>query len=135
MASKNRNAAPEGGKGKARNVLDRFKKDSGVAPQYGTLAAPGVRPATGKYVQSFDERAVMQEEPPTQDGGPKGSPAIPSLPDAHGPAPKLRVYDGTQNIRADNQILVRETPTSDKGEKNKWASRIGTYRDAAGEGL
>ncbi len=119
---------------KPRNVLDQFKKGSGEAPQYSVLAST-TRPASAKYVQNFDERAIMQEEPPTIAGGPKGSPKRDVLPQQTAYPRRLIEMDDETNIRADGQVLVRATPTSSKADRDTKARRLGVYQDAAGEGL
>jgi hypothetical protein len=119
----------------------QFRKGSGVAPDYGTLA-PVPASATAKYVQSFDERAIMQEQPPTISGSPRGNPKPDVWPtDGSGERdsrffPKLIFeLDDMRNIRSDNQVLVRETPSSKKADKNVWAKNIYHYTDQAGEDL
>ena len=116
------------------SIFDKFKKGSGEAPQYDTLAP---QPATkkAKYVQSFDERAIMQEQPPKIQGGAKGSPKRDDLPSQTAGARRLQAYDGMSNMRADNQVLVRATPSSQKSDKNARPDRLRIYRDASGESL
>lgn len=114
----------------------RFAKGSGQAPQYGTLAPPGVRPATAKFVQAFDPRAIMQEQPSPIDAGPKGAPARDARQTVLGRPPRMISYDDAANMRADNQVLVRDVPTSDKSDRMaSEPNRLRMYRDASGENL
>lgn len=123
------------------DIFKQFRKGSGQAPQYGTLA-PVPANKTGKYVQSFDERAIMQEQPPRTESGPRGNPKPDEWdgqqngkPDSPTYPRRIRVYDELANVRADNQVLVRETPSSRKGEKNAWPSALRIQRDeSSGEG-
>lgn len=119
---------------KGRDLFAQFRKGSGQAPQYGSLA-PVPASATAKYVQSFDERAIMQEAPPTIDGTPRGNPKRPEIGNFDAVPQRVSEYDGMANMRADNQVLVRETPSSRKAEQNSYARRIRVYRDQAGENL
>ena len=119
---------------KPKSILDQFKKGAGEAPQYSVLANT-TRPASANYVQNFDGRAIMQEEPPTIAGGPKGSPKRDALPRQIGYARRLIEFDDETNIRADGQVLVRATPTSSKADRDTKARRLGVYHDASGEGL
>ena len=116
------------------SIFDQFKKDSGQAPQYGSIA-PVPASKTAKYVQSFDDRAIMQEQPPKATGSPKGSPARDDLPSQVAGPRRLSHYDDRANMRADNQTLVREVPDSKKSDKNAKPNRLRIYRDAAGENL
>jgi len=118
-----------------------YRKGSGKAPDYGTLA-PVPASATGKYVQSFDERAVMQEQPPTISGTPRGNPKPDAWDGQQNGKPDSPTYprliielDELKNIRSDNQVLVRDTPTSKKGEKNIWGQFVYHYSNQAGEDL
>ena len=116
------------------SVFDKFKKGSGEAPQYGTLA-PVSAAKTAKYVQTFDDRAIMQEQPPKAAGGPRGVPTRDELPTQHTYPRRLLAYDAMSNMRADNQTLVREVPSTSKADKNAKPNRLRIYRDAAGENL
>ena len=117
------------------DIFAQFRKGSGEAPQYGTLApVPAAKRA--KYVQSFDERAIMQEQPPKVDAGPRGNPKRDDLPSQTAGPRRLSAYDDLTNMRADNQTLVREVPNSKKAEKNAWPSRLRIGRgDSSGEGI
>ena len=125
-----------------RDMFAQFRKGSGQAPQYGSLA-PVPASATAKYVQSFDERAIMQEQPPKIDGGPKGNPKRDQWPtdgsaesDTRFFPKRIIEYVEYTNMRADNQVLVRETPSSKKADKNAWPRRgLRVYYDQAGEDL
>jgi len=119
----------------------QFRKGSGVAPDYGTLA-PAPASTTAKYVQSFDERAIMQEQPPTISGTPRGNPKPDEWVGQQNGKPDSPTFprliielDDMRNIRSDNQVLVRETPSSKKADKNVWAKNIYHYTDQAGEDL
>ena len=100
---------------------------------------------TAKYLQSFEEMAIMQEAPPATGGyvprgkprkGLSGDPTDGARSAADGATPKfLSERDDATNIRADNQILTRATPTSSKSERDKRPNKLRTYTDAAGEGL
>ena len=118
----------------AKDIFAQFRKGSGQAPQYGSLA-PVPASATAKYVQSFDERAIMSEAPPTIDGGPKGNPKRDFVPKVVDGPKLLAAYDGLANLRADNQVLVRETPTSSKSDRDMRARKLRVYRDQAGENI
>jgi hypothetical protein len=138
QATNNPGIAPTPGTD-GKTLFARFAKGSGQAPQYSTLA-PVPANATAKFVQTFDERAIMQEQPPTAAGGPKGSPT----PDTwvsvgrkgEDSLPYLYAPDEVANVRADNQVLVRATPTSSKAD-NRYATpnKLRMYRDEAGESI
>ena len=51
------------------------------------------------------------------------------------PKGTLQAYDDMSNMRADNQVLVRAVPTSQKSDKNARPDRLRIYRDASGESL
>lgn len=110
-------------------LLDQFKKESGQAPQYSVLAAGAQANQTAKYVQSFDERAIMAETPPTISGTPRGSPKRDVLPDGYHEPNRLHGYADMSNLRADNQVLVAETPDSKKATKDRWPNKLRMYRD------
>jgi hypothetical protein len=114
---------------KVSTLLDQFRKGSGEAPQYSVLAAGAQANQTAKYVQSFDERAIMSETPPTISGTPRGNPKRDVLPDGYHEPSKLLAYADMSNMRADNQVLVAETPNSQKGTKDKWPNKLRMYRD------
>ena len=119
---------------KGKDLFAQFRKGSGQAPQYGSLA-PVPASATAKYVQSFDERAIMQEAPPTIDGTPRGTPKRPEIGNFDAIPRLVAEYDGLANLRAENQVLVRETPSAKKSEKNAWPNKLRVYRDPAGENI
>jgi hypothetical protein len=109
--------------------------------------APTVRATeTAKNLQSFDEITIMSEQPATASPWiPRGSPRKGLTGDttdgftvaADNATPKMLVEkDDATNIRADNQILTRATPTSSKADRDKRPSfKLRTYTDAAGENL
>ena len=109
--------------------------------------APTVRATeTAKNLQSFDEISIMTEQPsPAGPLIPRGSPRKGLTGDttdgarvaaANSTPKRLAELDDATNLRADNQILTRATPTSDKGTKSsKPTFKLRTYTDAAGENL
>ena len=109
--------------------------------------APTVRATeTAKGLQSFDEISIMSEKPATASPWiPRGSPRKGLTGDttdgarvaAANSTPRgLKELDDAVNLRADNQILTRATPTSDKATKSsKPTFKLRTYTDAAGENL
>src|SRR2546429_3044671 len=104
-------------------VFDKFKKDSGQAPQYGTLA-PVPAAKTAKYVQTFDDRAIMQEQPPKAAGGPRGGATRGELATQHTLPRPLPSYDAMSHIRADQQTLVPGVPYPKKTDQNAKTHRL-----------
>ena len=100
---------------------------------------------TAQYVQSFDEITITSQQPATASPWvPRGVPAKGHSEDpksseraaADGATPHLLgIYDDATNLRADNVILVRATPTSSKAGQDKRPNKLRTYQDASGEGL
>lgn len=104
--------------------------------------APNVRATeTAKNLQSFDEITIMSEQPATTEGYvPRGTPKKGLSGEAalvqHVDGPRLlSFYDPADNKRADNTILTRATPTSQKGEKSVKPKYLRTYTDMEGENI
>jgi len=109
--------------------------------------APLVRATeTAKGLQSFDEVTIMSEQPATASPWiPRGNPRKGLSGDssngdrvaaANSTPKRLSELDDAVNLRADNQILTRATPTSNKGDRDKRPTfKLRTYTDAAGENL
>ena len=117
----------------ADRSMKGFKENFAGAP---TARANG----TAQNLQSFDEITIMSEQPATTEGYvPRGTPKrglsgedVAKVVD--GPR-QLSFYDDTDNKRADNTILTRATPTSQKGEKSVKPKYLRTYTDMEGENI
>ena len=118
--------------------MGRVIHDDGNKSPKMNANAPASRPATatGKYVQSFDEIAVMTEQPAkAAPWVPRGNPKRDSTTPANGTPRLLASYDDRQNLRADGKVLVRETPDSKKTDKDARPNGLRVYRQQAGEDL
>src|SRR5438445_4306493 len=118
----------------ADRSMKGFKENFAGAP---TVRANG----TAQNLQSFDEITIMSEQPATATPwAPRGTPkkglsgeaALVTVVD--GPK-QLSYYDDADNKRADNTILTRATPTSQKGEKSAKPKYLRTYTDMEGENI
>ena len=111
----------------------------GISQKDNFAGQPTVRATeTAKFVQSFDEVSLRQEQPGTMPGGwvPKGSPKRDTLfPDLPAQPMRLQAYDERQNVGADNQTLSRDTPESDKGKKDQRPDWLYRFTSEAGEDI
>ena len=122
----------------ADRSIKGFKNNFAGAP---TVRAEG----TAAKLQSFDEITIMSEQPATHEPwAPRGTPSK----DFTGSVTKAGTnvansegryvagHDDTTNLRADNVVHTRATPTSEKGTKSsKPTFKLRSYTDAAGENL
>lgn len=109
----------------------------GIAQQGGWGPSTVQANSTAKYVQSFDEISVRQEEPAPTDGYvPRGSPKRDTLFDDMPAVPqRLQAYDERQNTRSDNQTFFRDTPQSAKDKQDKRPDWLYKYTSEAGEDI
>jgi hypothetical protein len=127
--------------------MAKTSKKQNRAPKQPPIAQPNFAAApivtassTAKYVQNFDERAVMNEAPPTEQHSNKGSPTADFIPAQPGNArfPQLlAVLNDETNLRSDGQVLTRTIPgLPSTAENRKWKpGYLRITRDASGENL
>lgn len=115
--------------------MGRVVHDGGSkSPKMSANAPSGRATDTAKYVQSFEEVAIMTEQPsPADPWVPRGNPKRDVHQDGLGVPGRLSAYDDRRNLRADPQTFFRDTPESVKSDKDARPDRLRTYRLQSGE--